>query len=744
MATDVTATVRAVIAVVDQATAPLRAIQGKVEGTADAMRGAGQAMAESFKGVDTSLQQVGTTLGDRMRGIAQTIGTTFSEKFAAVREHISGIATRAKELGAVGFQKFRTALAGVAEDAKGVAKRVAGIGAAFTAGGILALPKLVSWVGQAIEKTVDAAAALRDTAPDLRLTVERLQELQYWAKQGGAEAGTFEKGFGHLRSTLGDIASGQGKEAADALRKLGLRARDLKPQFANLLLPQIADGLARIKDPALRAERAMAIFGDAGAALLPALLKGSKGIAAASAEARKFGILSQKDVAKAAEFQQARQKLNDAIQSVRTMIDQAITSVALTVGSKLIPVLLPIVEAMRRWVETNREWLATKIADGIQRIADALARVDWKAWGAALQQVGGYLATFTEQLGGIDKVVMLLGAGKLLGPLTQVAGVLQSIASTSLGGKVVTTLGKLVPSFASLGAALAFLVTPLGLVVVGVAGLAAAGLLIYQNWDKIGPLFEQLWETIKGFAEGIAAYLEPVLGPVIAWGKRLWTAFSDLLVEIGGLFADIGTLLGKKLAASLDDAWGYIKTGLGDLASKIGDMLGPALEPMRDAAARVWAGLGEVFQTGIDRLLSYLDPLKSALGSVLGVLKDAVGWVERGLQGIRDTVHGARESVQDAIKAEDEAAAAAQRAADKAALKQRRTTEREAERGPGPWLPEIAAPGGGAPNGTVNVVIDNKNAAPGTRMTTKTTGKGISTQTGVGYSMPQLQPAGAT
>jgi hypothetical protein len=59
-------------------------------------------------------------------------------------------------------------------------------------------------------------------------------------------------------------------------------------------------------------------------------------------------------------------------------------------------------------------------------------------------------------------------------------------------------------------------------------------------------------------------------------------------------------------------------------------------------------------------------------------------------------------------------------------------------------LPEIATPTGGAPaSGRVDVVIENKNAAPGTRMTAKATGKGVRTQADVGYSMPQLQPVGA-
>jgi hypothetical protein len=64
-------------------------------------------------------------------------------------------------------------------------------------------------------------------------------------------------------------------------------------------------------------------------------------------------------------------------------------------------------------------------------------------------------------------------------------------------------------------------------------------------------------------------------------------------------------------------------------------------------------------------------------------------------------------------------------------------------RGPGPWLPEVAPPAGGAPaSGQVEVVITAPNQPPGTRVAATSTGTGLRTRTDVGYSMPQLQPAG--
>jgi len=42
---------------------------------------------------------------------------------------------------------------------------------------------------------------------------------------------------------------------------------------------------------------------------------------------------------------------------------------------------------------------------------------------------------------------------------------------------------------------------PIGLIIAGVAALVAAGVALYQNWDKVTDTFKELWETIKGLAK---------------------------------------------------------------------------------------------------------------------------------------------------------------------------------------------------------------------------------------------------
>lgn len=60
---------------------------------------------------------------------------------------------------------------------------------------------------------------------------------------------------------------------------------------------------------------------------------------------------------------------------------------------------------------------------------------------------------------------------------------------------LLTPIGLVTKSFITMG--IAFMTTPIGWVVAGIAAIAAGAYLIYRNWDKIGPWFKNIWEKTK-------------------------------------------------------------------------------------------------------------------------------------------------------------------------------------------------------------------------------------------------------
>ena len=85
----------------------------------------------------------------------------------------------------------------------------------------------------------------------------------------------------------------------------------------------------------------------------------------------------------------------------------------------------------------------------------------------------------------------------------------------------------------ALGAAVAFLTSPIGLAVAAIAGLIAAGVWLYKNWDtvkakavEIGALLGNKWAEIKNTVSGYVGQLGDFVGNV-------WTKIKDGAISLG-------------------------------------------------------------------------------------------------------------------------------------------------------------------------------------------------------------------
>ncbi|PND29610.1 hypothetical protein C1I89_33835, partial [Achromobacter pulmonis] len=183
------------------------------------------------------------------------------------------------------------------------------------------------------------------------------------------------------------------------------------------------------------------------------------------------------------------------------------------IGTEVIGQLLP---GINEWIKgtgalarENRKAIATEIVNGLKdlwRVMKSIgAAVSWAA-----DQVGG----FGNLLGGVAAILatrliaaILLTAASLvrLGYSAAVFGA--RLTASLLGGLLSVSRGLVGLAARAIPAAiagiralsLAFLTTPVGWIVTGIAAVAGAVYLIYRNWDSIAAWFGQLWQGIKAF-----------------------------------------------------------------------------------------------------------------------------------------------------------------------------------------------------------------------------------------------------
>lgn len=354
---------------------------------------------------------------------------------------------------AAGLKRAAARLKAFGEGVRSVGLRTAAIGAAI----------LAPLVGSA-KVFADTGSALFDMSQRTGISVEALSELGFAAEQSGTDLATLEAGIRKMQRSITDAAQGS-TSAQEALALLGLTVEQLSGLSPEDQFKLIADRIAQIKDPTVRAAAAMELFGRSGTSLIPLLSGGARGIEALQEQARRLGLTMSTEDARAAE------EFGDVLDALTKVVKRLFFAI----GSALAPMLKEFAESATRivvrtsaWIQQNKQVIVT-----VSKVAAAVL-----AAGAALIGLG----------------LLITGIGAAFGLLASVA--------TGVG----TAIGVI-------GSVIAALLSPIGLVIVAVAGLGAA-LLVSTGaggqalaWlsDQFSRLRDRVSKVIGGIADALAA-----------------------------------------------------------------------------------------------------------------------------------------------------------------------------------------------------------------------------------------------
>ncbi|MBX9859347.1 MAG: hypothetical protein K2Y20_07115 [Sphingomonas sp.] len=163
------------------------------------------------------------------------------------------------------------------------------------AGAALALDQLRGVAQRALEY----ASSLGEVAQQLGVTTKDLQVYRYAATQVGIAQEDMDKGLAKLTLSLGKAEAGSKAQIA-AFNALGISLDQINGKTAGDVIPLIAEGLARIPDPAHRAAIEVELFGKIGQRLDTLLSGGSQGVQDLADAAERLGIiLSSEDIQRA-------------------------------------------------------------------------------------------------------------------------------------------------------------------------------------------------------------------------------------------------------------------------------------------------------------------------------------------------------------------------------------------------------------------------------------------------------------
>jgi len=301
------------------------------------------------------------------------VNMAISTIFTAVNKVSTTVKKMTADLGGLGAmaERAKGAVSAVGKVGVGVAKGVGFVaaGAGAAAVGVFKLAESVSNLGDDVAKT----------SRSLGLSTDALQEFRYIGERSGVSVDEMDVALKKLTVNVGDATSEVGK----SLAALGISASAMRKAGPDEALNMVADGMARIKDPAKRAAIAVDLFGKNGVKMVNVLSEGRDGMASLAKEAHRVGYVLDGPTLDASE------RLNDMILNMKT----SFKALGNQVASKFMPLVTSAVVGITDFMVENRA-IFDDVADGLvgvfQGIGPLAARI-LPAMASALAKIGGLL-----------------------------------------------------------------------------------------------------------------------------------------------------------------------------------------------------------------------------------------------------------------------------------------------------------------------------------------------------------------
>lgn len=243
--------------------------------------------------------------------------------------------------------------------------------------------------------TAAAADPIAKFADRLGIGIESLQEIQHAAELSGVGVDKVNTALQRFIRRSAEAVKGSG-EAKGALEELGV---DLLDSFGNpkdfeVLFNDVADAIARFKDPSDRVRLAFKLFDSDGVGLVNLLKLGSQGVGELRQEAQDFGIVISEDVARNSEM------FNDA----SDRLSKSIKGITYDIGGSLLPALTDSANKTRMWFLENRNLIRQNISRFLHKSITATERMT-----NAVLRVGNATQNLVASLGGVQNVLEVAG-----------------------------------------------------------------------------------------------------------------------------------------------------------------------------------------------------------------------------------------------------------------------------------------------------------------------------------------------
>lgn len=317
----------------------------------------------------------------------------------------------------------------------------------------------------------------------------------------------------------------------------------------------------------------------------------------------------------------------------------SVETAAIIFGTAFLPVLSQLVdeattflnEAVIPWAEEHGPEMAAQAAAVAAGFMDLLHAV-----GDIVSAFSGFGDVISSNSTQLSIVGGLVASGATAWAIYE-AGVVAARAATL--AQIIAT-----DALAVSQAALNVLMTmnPIGLVVVALAGLAAALVIAYNTNEDFRNAVDTAWAAIQAAAEVVFPAIGEAIHAVIEVLGEIISAASDLPGEVGGFFDEMGTIV--------NDALESIHDNITDIWNQIPLDIRADLELIANNLLERWNGFVTMIAGGNAQIMADVTATWNGITTAIGTKLDEIGAAVGGaFSSLGTTVHDAFESVKTNI-----------------------------------------------------------------------------------------------
>ncbi|HZG81777.1 MAG TPA: phage tail tape measure protein [Brevibacillus sp.] len=262
-----------------------------------------------------------------------------------------------------------------------------------------------------------------------------------------------------------------------------------------------------------------------------------------------------------------------------------------------------------------------EFTSAVEGLSIALSEHLLPIFSQVVEKLTEWVRWFGELDPGIQKVTLTIaGIAAAIGPALVVMGSLISSVGT-----IASAFGAVSGSIAAAGGVMAALSGPVGIAIGALGALVAAGIAVYQNWDKIKAKAEEVFVKISPALEKVQRVFEAVWPHVqkiveIAWEtiKKVTSATIDVILGIIDVF--VGAFTGDWRTM-----WEGIKTIASGAWSALDAIIKGGIRIALESIAGLVSGITTYFQQIAQNMLTHGNDMVKNLGQ--GIM-DMATWIK--------------------------------------------------------------------------------------------------------------------